>query len=147
VRYGFTLNQAAGTFTPVTPPYATNVTAAGINDSGDIAGYYFSGNENVGFLEKDGAYTALYGPGALSTMPTGVNAHDAIAGSYLDSDNKSHGFLLQNPLNGPQWTSIDAPQGTYGTYLNGINDRLNMVGYYVDSSANTIGVLVERKKM
>ena len=147
VRHAFMLDRATGVFTSINPPYATNVTAAGINDGGDIVGYYFSGDENIGFLEKNGAYTTLYGSGALSIMPLGINVHDAIVGTYLDGSNKSHGFLLQDPLKDPQWSTIDAPKGAYGTYLNGINDRLNMVGYYVDSSINTIGLLVERKKM
>lgn len=147
-RYGFSLNRATGTFTAVIPYYDTReVTAAGINDNGDIVGFYFSGNADYGFLEHGGTYSPLYSFEARSTMALGVNAHEAIVGTYLDDDNESHGFLLQSPLHNPQWTSIDAPNAIYGTCLNGVNDRLNMVGYYVNAGRNTIGLLVERKKM
>lgn len=146
LRYAFTLNRATGTFAPVTPPSATDVTAAGINDAGDIVGYYASRSTNVGFLEKNGSFTTIAYPGAVSTMALGVNARDAIVGTYVDSYGKTHGFLLRSPLNRPAYLSIDDPQGVGTTTLNGINDRLNMVGCYVDGGGNTIGVLVERKK-
>ena len=149
-RYGFTLDRATGTFTGVTPPGASNVTAAGVNDGADIVGYYSSGStgsNSVGFLEKNGTFTAVAYPGAVSTMALGVNAHDAVVGTYVDAYGKTHGFLLRNPLNGPTYLWIDDPQGAGTTTLNGINDRINMVGYYVDTSGNTIGLLVERKKM
>ena len=145
--HGFTLNQATGTFQTIDITGATNTTVTGINDNGDIVGYSSSRSQNVGFLESSGNFTPVSYPGAVSTMALGINAHDSVVGGYLDGSGKTHGFLLQNPLNDPQWTSIDDPQGVGTTMLNGINDRLNMVGYYVDSGGNTIGVLVERKKM
>lgn len=146
-RRGFSLDRATGTFTTISVSGATSVTAAGINDNGDIVGYYSTEYENVGFLRKNGNSTTVVYPGALLTTALGVNSHDAVVGAYVDPEGKTHGFLLQHPFNGPAYDSIDDRQGVGTTTLNGINDRLNMVGYYVNSSGDTMGILVERKKM
>lgn len=146
IRYAFTLDRATGTFTAVSPPSASNVTAAAVNDSGDIVGYYGAPSSSTGFLDINGAFTTLTYPSSSSTLALGVNSHDAIVGSYSDASG-THGFWLHDPLTRPAYVSIDAPQGAGRTTLNGVNDRLNMVGYYIDGSGNTIGLLVERKKM
>jgi hypothetical protein len=146
VRYAFTLNQATGQFTPVTPPDATNVTASALNDDGDLVGFYWAGSQTIGFLEKGGSFTTFSYPGSNLTTALGVNAHDTIVGGYVDAYGKRHGFVLMDVVHHADWRSIDDPQGVGTTTINGVNDRLNMVGYYVDSSGNTDGMLAERKK-
>jgi hypothetical protein len=145
VNHGFMLNQSSGTFTPVTPPGGTNVTAAAINNNGDIAGFYSSGSQTIGFLEKNGKFSTFSYPKSNVTTPLGVNDKDDIVGAYTVGS-ATHGFLLQNPLTKAKFQSIDDPNGIGTTTINGLNDRLNMVGFYVDSSGNTDGVLIERKK-
>lgn len=145
VAFGFSLGQASGTFSPVTPPGATNVTAAGINNNGDIVGFYVASSQMIGFLEKKGKFSTFSYPGSTMTMATGVNIKDDIVGVYALSG-AMHGYLLQNPLTKATFTSIDDPNGLGTTTINGINDRLNMVGFYVDSNGNTNGMLVEKKK-
>lgn len=145
VSFGFSLNQATGKFTPVTPPGAQNVTAAAINNHGDIAGFYVTASSMIGWLEKGGNFSTFTYPKSSATMALGVNDHDDIVGVYSASS-AMHGFLLENPLTKATFTSIDDPKGVGTTTINGINDRLNMVGFYVDSSGNTDGMLIERKK-
>ena len=142
-RNGFILDN--GTFTTVSQPGATSLTLAGVNDDGDLAGYYSTGSsQSVGFLSKGStSYTISY-PQSILTRARGVNAHDAVVGDYVDAYGKQHGFVVMHPTNGPQWQSIDAPKGVGTTTINGVNDRVNMVGYYVDTSGSTDGVLVER---
>jgi hypothetical protein len=145
VNHGFTLNQATGKFTAVKPPGGTNVTASAINNNGDVVGFYTSSSETIGFLEKAGNFSTFSYPSASSTTPFGVNVHDDIVGSYATSS-ASHGFLLTSPLTKAKFLSIDDPNGIGTTVINGLNDRVNMVGFYVDSAGNTDGMLIERKK-
>jgi hypothetical protein len=145
VNHGFMLNQATGKFKPVTPPGATNVTASAINNLGDIVGFYGPPSASIGFLYKNGSFSTFSYPNSSATVPAGVNDHDAIVGGYTASS-AMHVFLLTNPLKHATFTTIDSPKGIGTTTLNGINNRTNMVGFYVDSSGNTDGLLVERKK-
>jgi hypothetical protein len=145
INHGFMLNQSSGTFTAVSPPGGTNVTASAINNNGDIVGFYTSGSQTVGFLEKGSKFSAFSYPGSTATMPFGVNSADDVVGGY-SAGSAMHGFLLTKPLTKATFQSIDDPNGIGTTTLNGINDRVNMVGFYVDSNGNTDGMLVERKK-
>ncbi|HTK11073.1 MAG TPA: hypothetical protein VL485_28120 [Ktedonobacteraceae bacterium] len=52
-----------------------------------------------------------------------------------------HGFLLSNPLHHAQWQTIDDPLGIGTTTINGLNDKADLVGFYVDSRGNTDGLL------
>ncbi len=144
VNHGFTLNQASGKFTPVIPPGGSNVTASGINNNGDITGFYSSGSQTVGFLEKASSFSTFSFPQSPTTTPFGINNKDDIVGSYVQGS-ATHGFLLKNPLHQAKFQSIDDPKGIGTTTINGLNDRLNMVGFYVDSAGNTDGMLIQRK--
>jgi hypothetical protein len=42
----------------------------------------------------------------------------------------------------PKWQSIDDPNGIGTTTINGLNDKNDMVGFYVDSTGNTDGMLI-----
>lgn len=146
INHGFMLNQSSGTFTAVTPPGAANVTASAINNNGDIVGFYsYGSSETIGFLDRNGKFSTFSYPGSTVVMPFGVNDHDDIVGGYAIGS-AAHGFLLENPVTKAKFQTIDDPNGIGTTTLNGINDRLNMVGFYVDSAGNTDGMLVERKK-
>ena len=48
-----------------------------------------------------------------------------------------HGFLLTDVLTKAKFTSIDDPQGIGTTTINGVNNSLDMVGFFVDSMGNT----------
>ena len=53
-----------------------------------------------------------------------------MVGYYLDASNQAHGFLYTGgPANGT-YTTIDV--GAHGTFLTGINDKGEMVGYFLD---------------
>jgi hypothetical protein len=142
VNHGFMLNQATGKFTPVNPPGATNVTASGINNHGNITGFYVSSSQTVGFFMKGKQFSAFSYPNATSTMPFGVNDKDHIVGGYVDSGGKMHGFSLLSPLVHAKWTSIDDPNGVGTTTINGISNQGKMVGFYVDGAGNTDGMLI-----
>jgi probable HAF family extracellular repeat protein len=91
----------------------------GINDAGQIVGYYLDSNGNRhGFLYSGGAYTTLSDPLATNvTIASGINDLGQVVGYYGDNT-AFHGFLYSNGT----YTTVDNPLGGNNTRLNGIND-------------------------
>ncbi len=88
---GFLLS--GGSYTPIDPPGSTSSSAAtGINDAGQIVGYYFAGFSNHGFLMSGGSYTTIDVPGATETLAAGINDADQIVGAYFGTGSNL-GFL------------------------------------------------------
>ncbi|MBV8345094.1 MAG: hypothetical protein JO190_08915 [Candidatus Eremiobacteraeota bacterium] len=144
VNHGFEYNRATFSFQEVKPPGGTNVTASAINDNGDIVGFYTSSSQVVGFLEKGGTFTTFSYPESPVTDPFGVNDKDDIVGSYAGASSTTHGFLLTDVTGTPKFRTIDDPNGIGTTVINGINSHVSMVGFYVDSTGNTDGMLITR---
>jgi hypothetical protein len=140
--HAFTLDQRTGKFTAVNVPGASSAVASGINSAGDIVGIAISPSGTAGFLKQGHHLSALQFPGGSNTQPFGVNNKDAVVGSYLDGGGVLHGFLVTTPLTHARWTSIDDPNGVGSTVVNGLNDRLDLVGFYTDPAGNTDGMLV-----
>lgn len=63
------MNTSNGVYETLDAPDAAGVTVAqGINDAGEIAGFYVDdGGTSHGFILRRGAYTTLDVPGALWT--------------------------------------------------------------------------------
>ncbi len=82
-------SSSGGAYTTLDDPSATHGTLAfGINDAGQIVGYYVdsTGNGQHGFLLSGGIYTTLDDPLATSgTYAFGINAAGQIVGAYLDA--------------------------------------------------------------
>jgi uncharacterized membrane protein len=91
-EYAFLYDQ--GTFTTLDVPGSEYTYASGINDSGQIVGYYYDAifPYNHGFLLDQGSYTTLDVPGAGFTNANGINASGQIVGWYYDAAGQ-HGFL------------------------------------------------------
>ncbi len=117
------------TYTSFAYPGATETYAYGINDSGQIVGYYHDGSTYHGFLKDGATYTSLDYPGATFTEAYGINDSGKIVGFYCDDSGYYHGFLKD----GATYTSLDYPGATY-TYAFGINDSGEIVGSYYDAS-------------
>ncbi|HYL27745.1 MAG TPA: hypothetical protein VEW74_07905, partial [Candidatus Nitrosotalea sp.] len=75
------------------------------------------------------------------TEALAVNWQDQIVGSYIDSLGATHAFVLTNPLNQPNWQSVDEPKALGLTVLTSIQDHDYMVGYYLDGSGKINGFL------
>jgi probable HAF family extracellular repeat protein len=99
--------------------------ARGINDAGQIVGYYAAGGSLHGFLLSGGSYTTINVPGSEFSEAFQINNAGQIVGAYTTSDGKEHGFLLS----GGSYTTIDVPGATY-TAVGGINDAGQIVGSY-----------------
>jgi probable HAF family extracellular repeat protein len=100
--------------------YAT--VAQGINDQGQIVGYYYdSGGNQHGFLYSGGTYTTLDDPLATgTTLPYSINDPDQIVGFYSGIGTfPLHGFLYS----GGTFTTLNDPLGTNGSFAFGIAYR------------------------
>ncbi len=85
--------------------------AQGINDTGQIVGWYGGG----GFLYSGGTYTTLNDPSVTGThtFAYGINDASQIVGYYGGGDNGGyHGFLYS----GGVYTNIDNPSTSNNTY-------------------------------
>jgi hypothetical protein len=138
ISHGYTYDIRSGAFTPVTVPGATSVTAAAINNRGDIAGSETVNGTTDGFLlGADGQATTLAYPGADSTQAFGVNDRDEVVGLYMVGS-ATHGFTW-TPQAG--FRTVDDPNGIGTTTINGVNDSGDLVGFYTDANGNTDGML------
>jgi hypothetical protein len=133
-----------GWFRRVHVPGAMSSTASGINNRGDIAGFYTGrGGVTRGFLL--GAHGHLYRlsvPGSSSTMAFGVNDNREVVGTYMvgsGNNAKSFGFIWSRDFG---FRTVNDPHGRGATTLNGINDAGALVGFYTDAKGNTDGLLV-----
>jgi hypothetical protein len=130
-------------FSPVPLPANMNSQATGVNDSGEVVGFYQYGTDMLGnplfsaFSDILGHITPFQFPGSVDTQALGVNDHGGIVGDYVDLSGVMHGFIDDLGM----FSSFDPP-GSTATTINGINDADNFVGFYVNSAGSTIGFFV-----
>jgi hypothetical protein len=121
----------------------TSLTATGINNEGDIAGFFtnLAGVVKAFLLYPDGRVTTLAFPGAASTQAFGVNDAREVVGTYTTGSGngaKTFGFTW-SPFAG--FRSVSDPLGLGTTTINGVNDAGDLVGFYTDAAGNTDGLL------
>ena len=123
---------ANGSVTKLSDPNGANGTAAyGINNAGEIVGYYDTSSAvQYGFAYMNGAFKSFSHPRWRFLQPEGVNKYGAIVGTYLDSSSIMHGFLFTNGL----FATLNFP-GASNTAAMGINDSGEIVGWYVPKGA------------
>ena len=100
------LRETNGTVTPFQvsglPTYAR-----GINDAGVIAGYVIAGGVAQGFVgNATNGYETLVVPGAVETVPLAINNAGQVAGYWVDSSGKRHGFIA-TPGQLPVGTTVE----------------------------------------
>ena len=106
--------------------------ANGINDAGEVVGFFFDPDGNVnGYLYDNGTYTTLDVPSASSTQAQGINDAGQIVGSFSDGSG-SHAFLYSNGV----YTLLDDPLATGNTQALSINNAGQIAGTYSDATGN-----------
>jgi hypothetical protein len=147
--HAYEVNQATRVYTAIKISGAVDSTATGINNNGDIVGFATdSAGNTFSWLLKGGHVSTLQFPGGNTTEAFGVNDHDEIVGTYLDASNVQHGFTLKDPLGTvSHWQKVDDPNGVGDTFVNGINDAGDLVGFYCPSSTNCDGFLAMVNKV
>src|SRR5215831_8166044 len=129
------------TFVTIDVPGATfGTNANGINNAGQIAGYYTDGSGTQGFLLSGDSFTTLNNPavgsppGGHYTLPWGINNSTQIAGSF--NQGSSSAFLYSNG----GYTTLASGGGLQGGYFGrGINDAGQVVGYSYFALGTTYG--------
>ena len=145
VNHGYAYTIATHRYRQIHVSGDTNVTAAAINNLGDIAGIATNAAGNTeGFLEfPNGKVVHLDVPGATSTSALGVNDGDEVVGAYTvgtGSNATTTGFVWSP---GFGFESVNDPNGVGSTTINGVNDRGDLVGFYTDSNGNTDGLVAK----
>jgi Cu/Zn superoxide dismutase len=142
-NHGYEYNISNRGFSRVLDPAdpGASLTAAAINDRGDVAGFYVgTKGQTDGFLKTAGGqFRSLAYPGASATSALGVNGSDEVVGTYTDGSGNSataHGFTWTRSGG---FASVDDPLGPGATTVNGVNDHGDLVGFYTDAKGNTDG--------
>jgi len=114
-------------YSDIQVPGSSYTSAIGINNMGDIVGYYQSSQGQVhGFVLSNGTYTTLDFPGAIGgTFAHDINDGGAIVGNY-DDGKGSHGFVFANG----KYAAFNFPNAPGGTFAAGINKAGQIVGSY-----------------
>jgi hypothetical protein len=142
----YSYNIGTMAFTPITLPSADSAvmtTAAGINNAGEIAGFFMNaGGTTEGFIDNNGTFTLFEVPGSNNTMFLGINNQGQAVGVYQDGNGFNNG-LVYNIASGTYQTVNDpnAVLANGGTVINGLNDNGQIVGFYGDVNGNTIGFI------
>lgn len=144
-NHGFTYSIAKQRFHTVHVAGDTNVTAAAINNFGDVAGFATNGagTTEAYLLRSDGKVFHLDFPGATATQAFGVSNGDEVAGDYTigtGSGATTTGFVWAP---GFGFQTVNDPNGIGTTTVNGVNDRGTLVGFYTDSGGNTDGFIAK----
>jgi hypothetical protein len=115
-------------------PSAKLTNALGINNIGDIVGYYyFLSSAKHGFLLSNNNYTSIEYPGAAQTEAWGINDIGKIVGFYIDSQNNFNGFTVSPPYGSQDYMEFSLGDNTFTVGL-GINDNGQIAGYYHNST-------------
>jgi hypothetical protein len=123
------------TYATIDFPGAYDTVAAGINDLGEIVGWYdFASTAQApqwhGFLLSSGRFTTLDHPNATLTQPTSINKHGDIAGqAFIGQTVTVTGQLAGFLLSHGAYTDI-VPPGADGAYANGVDDNALVIGTY-----------------
>jgi len=132
-----------GEFTAFDPPTASESTAETINDPGEIVGGYWTAYPEAnatehGYILDHGKFTDINFPaeGAYGTFCGANNTQGDIVGSYYDSNNLAHAFLLKDR----RFKSFDFPGAPY-TFAGGIGPTGVIVGAYYDAAFNEHGFI------
>ena len=124
------VDAATGTVTPIAVPNAAITTPYGINDRGQVVGYYYAGSDR-GFVVSRGVFSTLDPPGSTWTVAYGINNVGEVVG-YSVTGSQASGFLFDRGT----FSTIDFP-GALNTFITGINDAGEVVGIYNDASGAT----------
>ena len=109
-------------------PGAQSTFADGINDRGQIAGFFqdFAGDIH-GYVADGSDFHIVDFPNARGTFPTAIsNSGNIVVGAYRDSSGRGHGFTFE----GRVFTSIDFP-GAIFTSIIDVNDKGDLAGLYL----------------
>lgn len=111
----------------------------GLNDKGQVAGYYHDTAGNHGYVETAGSFTTIDVPGSsavfasgpgVETIATAINNAGQVVGQY-DTENEGYTHTRSFLYAGGTLTAIEVP-GSPTTAAFGLNDKGQVTGFYDD---------------
>ena len=111
-------------------PSAKYTIPTAINDQGEIAGYFKRDFDYRGFIRKsDGSFRSpIIEPNDQGgvTIPTGINDSRLVCGYFRSNSVHTKGFFLR----GQTYTEFDVQGSFNGTWIYGVNNAGDFIGYY-----------------
>jgi uncharacterized membrane protein len=100
-----------------------------VDDRGRVVGISIDHGQTTfsAFLrEPDGRFTTIANTdaGFYGTRPQGINDAGQVAGTYVDANDRQHGFVLD----GGAFTTVDAPDAPGNTQVLDIDDGGRLIG-------------------
>jgi probable HAF family extracellular repeat protein len=111
-------------------PGASFTLAIGVDNAGDIVGYYNDKGHTEGFLYSGGTVTNLDDPKGMQggTVPMAINTARQVVGYYYTSAIQTYAFLYVNGI----FSDIQLPATVVASTALGINNLGQIVGMYND---------------
>lgn len=103
------------------------VTARAINNSGQIAGSYYTDGSNHAFLYTDGSFANLGGLGGSQSFGYGINASGQVSGNAFTTGDSANRATLFDSTSGN--VNLGVISGGSTSYGNAVNDSGQVVGY------------------
>ena len=121
---GFT--YANGVYTAINAPGSSRTVATGINDNGDVVGYYLSNNQ-YGFIDHNGVFTSFVAAtNEGSIMPLSINDNGDVVGYY--NPYNSYGYSMFIYHNGVASASIKGYSSGTFPYPSALSMVINDAG-------------------
>jgi uncharacterized membrane protein len=130
VRGGTGFLDTGGSFTTIDVPDSSFTVAMGINNRGQIVGYFGSASGGGGFVDTGGSFTTFGVPGGHEVSASGINDGGQIVGEFVDADGIPRIFIDTDG----RFTILDVPGDTFVGFHEGINDAGQIVGTFQDST-------------
>jgi probable HAF family extracellular repeat protein len=143
--HAYIFDEFGSVFELLNIPASTSAQATGINNSGNVCGFFVDAKGvNHGFLLIRGRFELLHFPASAGTQALGLNNKGQVVGLYTDSSNNTHGFVYT--VGTKTFQSIDDPDGVGTTIVNGINDKGVLVGFFGTAPINSGFVAIPRDR-
>jgi PEP-CTERM motif len=97
--FGFV--DEGGTITEIDPFGSTFTQALGVNDLGEIVGFYTNGTGQHGYIDNGGVFTSFDPPGSASTTINGINDKGDIVGFYTNPTTDTVDGFVGTPVPEP----------------------------------------------
>lgn len=93
-----------GSYHSIYIPGSLYTEAGGMNNLGQVVGFYYDGTSNYGFLwNRNGSYVTFDYPGSAYTFAQGINDHGEVVGFYYDGNGNTHGFVASTVPEPSTW--------------------------------------------
>lgn len=139
--HGYLFNAKTGKFILLKLPVKTkSFVATGVNDRGQVSGFFSTGRTVSGFIWSPGTFVVVNLGNHSNTQVLGINNAGIVVGSFADARGRTHGFVR---VNQKVLRVVDIP-GSTSTVVNGLNNRGLIVGFFTDRHKNTLGFVARR---